>query len=161
MGHEDVTTTLGIYADTPADYLDRVDAVFGQGERTDVVSLEERFRQHVMAEVKRLQGRYNPTEFLRMVHEHGAVGATKRLLVDPRSTSYGFGRLWDLGALDASVEFAVRLPWFQLLFTPDEIEKAEQRLVAHDFPLGERLGQATRTPPSWLVDDSLPDESDE
>jgi integrase len=29
MGHEDVTTTLGIYTDIPADYVDRVDGVFG------------------------------------------------------------------------------------------------------------------------------------
>ena len=25
MGHEDVTTTLGIYTDVPEDYVDRVD----------------------------------------------------------------------------------------------------------------------------------------
>ena len=28
MGHEDVTTTLSIYTDVPADYVDRVDGVF-------------------------------------------------------------------------------------------------------------------------------------
>jgi integrase len=29
MGHEDVTTTLGIYTDVPADYVDRLDELFG------------------------------------------------------------------------------------------------------------------------------------
>jgi integrase len=28
MGHEDVTTTLGIYTDVPEDYVDRVDGLF-------------------------------------------------------------------------------------------------------------------------------------
>jgi hypothetical protein len=96
--------------------------------------LEDRFREHAMTQVKRLQGRYNPTDFLAMVAQHGAVGATKRLLADPRHTSYGFERLWELKALDASVEFAVCLPWFHDLFTEDEIEEAENRLILHNFP---------------------------
>jgi hypothetical protein len=85
------------------------------------------------------------------VERHGAVGATKRLLADPRHTSYGFERLWELQALDASVEFAVCLPWFRDLFTPDEIEEAENRLILHDFPLQECLERASRVPPQWVV----------
>ena len=55
-----------------------------------------------------------------------ARGRNEGLLADPRHASYGFERLWELQALDASVEFAVCLPWFRDLFTPDEIEEAEK-----------------------------------
>jgi Deoxyribonuclease NucA/NucB len=41
-----------------------------------------------------------------MVSEHGAVGASKRLLADPRHTSHGFERPYELGELHASIEFA-------------------------------------------------------
>jgi hypothetical protein len=78
-----------------------------------------RFEQHVLHHVDRLKGRgYNPTLFVRMVAEHGgAVSATKRLLADPRHTSYGFERLWVMGELEGSVEFGVCLPWFRELFS--------------------------------------------
>jgi len=95
-----------------------------------------------------------------MVSEHGAVGATNRLLADPHHTSYGFERLHELGALDASVEFAVCLSWFQPLFTVDEVEEAERRLLLHEFPLRERLARAERTPPAWSVDPPLTDEDE-
>jgi site-specific recombinase XerD len=35
IGHEDVTTTLGIYTDVPPDYIDRVDDVFREPDETD------------------------------------------------------------------------------------------------------------------------------
>ncbi len=158
MGHEDVTTTLAIYTDVPDDYVGRVDGVFCR--EANVTVLEDRFRQHVMEQVRRLRDRYNPAEFLIMVSEHGAVGATKRLLADPRHTSYGFERLHELGALDASVEFAVSLSWFQPLFRVDEVEEAERRLLLHEFPLRERLARAERTPPAWSVDPPLTDEDE-
>jgi hypothetical protein len=79
------------------------------------LSLADRFHKHVNFEIRRLQGRYNPTEFRRMVEQYGAVDAAKRLLADPRHTSYGFERLWELSALDASIEFAACLPWFREL----------------------------------------------
>ncbi len=111
-------------------------------------ALAERYAQYTQAGVDRLKGRaYNPTLFLRLVRERGAVGATKQLLVGNRHTSYGFERLWELGA---SVEFAVCLPWFRELFTVDEQEEAERRLVLHDFPLARRLAEAEQSPPAWL-----------
>ena len=66
-------------------------------------------------------------------------------------TSYGFERLWELGELGASVEFAVCLPWFRELFTVEEQEEAERRLVLHDFPLARRLAEAEQRPPAWAV----------
>lgn len=35
MRHEDVTATLSIYTDVPADYVDRVDSVFDDPVMTD------------------------------------------------------------------------------------------------------------------------------
>jgi hypothetical protein len=35
MGHEDVTTTLSIYTDVPADYVERVDGVFDDSVMTE------------------------------------------------------------------------------------------------------------------------------
>jgi hypothetical protein len=97
----------------------------------------------------RLEGKYNPTEFRAMVDRHGAVDATRRLLADPRHTSYGFQRLWELKALDTSVELTACLPWFRELFTRTELDEAERRLVLHDFPLQQELERAAQNPPAW------------
>jgi hypothetical protein len=35
MGHEDLTTTLSIYTDVPADYVDRVDGVCDDSVMTE------------------------------------------------------------------------------------------------------------------------------
>jgi hypothetical protein len=97
---------------------------------------------------------YNPTQFLEMVQSTGdAVQATKRLLASPRHTSYGFQRLYTLGRLVDSVEFAALLPWFEPLFTVDEREEARTRLILHDFPVEAKLRAATATPPAWVEDD--------
>ena len=121
---------------------------------------EAKFQQHVLADIERLRCRYNPTVYRTMISQCGAVETAKRLLADPRSTSYGFEQLWKLNSLDASVECAVCHPWFQPLFTPAEVEAAEGRLVLHDFPVQERLTRAAANPPDWVVDSPLTDEDE-
>jgi hypothetical protein len=121
---------------------------------------EAKFQLHVLAEIERLRGRYNPTVYRTMIDQYGAVETAKRLLADPRSTSYGFEKLWELKSLEASVEYAVCLPWFQPLFTPAEVEAAERRLILHDFPVQERLERAASNPPDWAVDSALTDEDE-
>lgn len=111
--------------------------------------LETRFGDHVLGGLAKLRGRYHPHVFLGMVQERGAVAAAKRLLADPRHTSYGFEKLWEMRELQSSVEFAVCLPWFSELFTADEVAEAERRLLLHDFPLRERLAFAMAHPPAW------------
>ena len=37
----------------------------------------------------------------------------KILLANPRLTSEGFERLWEMGELNRSVEFVANLPWFR------------------------------------------------
>jgi hypothetical protein len=113
--------------------------------------LAKRFEQYLLGGVDRLKRRgYNPTLFLRLVRDRGgAVGATTTLLASPNHTSYGFQRLWEMGELEASAEFAVCLPWFRPLFTLDEQDEAANGLRLHDFPLDRRLSAAEERRPEW------------
>lgn len=115
--------------------------------------LARRFQQHVLADVDYLKsGGYNPTQFLGMIAQSGsAVAVAKRLFSDPRHTSYGFERLWEMGELGRSVEFAANLPWFRSLFTEDELDEAQSRLTLHDFPVEQRLAAAAAHSPDWSV----------
>ena len=83
----------------------------------DEVALADRFTQHLVADIDALHPRYKPNLYRQMIRQHGGVGAAKRLLADPRHTSYGFQKLWELGELERSTEFAVLLPWFRDLFS--------------------------------------------
>jgi hypothetical protein len=116
--------------------------------------LEKRFSSFVLAGIPSLKKEgYNPARFLEMVRETGnPYAATILLLNDPRHTHYGFQRLWEMKRLDASVEYAACLPWFQELFSEDQLYEARTRLVAHDFPLDRRLAAATLEPPGWLAE---------
>lgn len=110
-------------------------------------SLAERFDAYVLGGVDRLKALgYNPALFLTMAAlPGGVVVAARRLLAGPRRTSDGFRRLYEMGELGSSVEFAVCLPWFAPLFTDEEVDEARVRLVLHEFPLDRRLA-ATSTP---------------
>ncbi len=119
----------------------------GNGE-----SLAGRFETYVLNDLHVLRSKYDPKLFLGMVRQYGAVNTAKRLLADPRHTSYGFEKLWEMKELERSVEFAVCLSWFRPLFTDDEVAEAENRLVLHDFPLTERIGAREGEPPSWVDD---------
>jgi hypothetical protein len=71
--------------------------------------------------------KYYPTYFLRMVHEHGGVGAAKRLLA-AKDAQQGLFTLWELGGLEFSMEALVLQEHFQVLFTEAEIAEARRRL---------------------------------
>ncbi len=113
-----------------------------------------RFHQHVLADVDYLKSRgYNPTRFLAIIAQDGsAVTVAKKLFLDPRHTSYGFERLWEVGELGRTVEFVANLPWFRDLFTEGELDKARSRLIAHEFPFDERLAAAAAHPPVWTTE---------
>jgi len=114
--------------------------------------LASRFETYVLDDLHVLQSRYDPKLFLGMVHKHGGVGTAKRLLADPRHTSYGFEKLWEMDELERSVEFAVCLSWFSPLFTDDEVAEAENRLLLHEFPLATRLAAREASPPAWAAE---------
>ncbi|WP_035280682.1 hypothetical protein [Actinokineospora spheciospongiae] len=58
---------------------------------------------------------YDPTAFEWMIEEFGAVGATRRVVLDP-TPSFGLWRLKDRGLLAHSVEISTLLPWYAPLF---------------------------------------------
>lgn len=72
--------------------------------------------------------RYNPRYFRVMISQHGALGATRRLLAAP-AVSDGFVTLWERNRLDLTVETLVVDERFADLFTPEEREVAGQRLT--------------------------------
>ena len=71
--------------------------------------------------------KYYPIYFLRMVQEHGGVGAAKRLLA-AQSAQQGLFTLWELGGLDFSMEALLLQEKFQPLFSEAELAEAHQRL---------------------------------
>jgi hypothetical protein len=72
---------------------------------------------------------YYPNYFLRMVGEHGPVGAVKEL-INKENVSSGFERLWLESRLDLTVEAIACRPEFRGLFNAEEIRRAEDRLGA-------------------------------
>lgn len=84
---------------------------------------------HGVDECKSLK--YNPTAFLMMLHERGAVGALRQLLLPPvERCSDGFTRLWEMKRLDLAAEYPVAFnERFAPLFTPDERRIARERLA--------------------------------
>jgi hypothetical protein len=67
-----------------------------------------------------------------MIGEFGALKAAKRLLAT-QDVQSGLGKLWELNALDKSMEALVIRYIFQPLFTDDEIAEARRRLQALDY----------------------------
>ena len=62
-----------------------------------------------------------------MIGEHGAVEAARRLLIT-EEVQTGLMRLWELNALDKSMEALAVQERFQSLFTQSEIDEAYRRL---------------------------------
>lgn len=71
--------------------------------------------------------RYNPRYFRVMISQHGALGATRRLLTAP-AVSDGFVKLWENDRLDLTAEALVLEDRFAVLFTDDEQAIARRRL---------------------------------
>lgn len=81
----------------------------------------------------RVELHYNPRYFKVMVNQHGAVGATRKLLHAP-AVSDGFVSLWERNRLDLVVESLVVNGRFAHLFDDQERETARKRLL--DFGYG-------------------------
>ncbi|SHK25759.1 Protein of unknown function DUF262 [Pseudonocardia thermophila] len=70
---------------------------------------------------------YNPIQLTEMAHQHGALGAIRRLVMAP-TPSDGFVRLWSVDRLDLTVEALVLDERFSSFFTEAEIAAARRRL---------------------------------
>jgi len=99
---------------------------------------------------------------MQLVQANGShYAAANVLLNSPGHTHYGFQRLHAMGRLDASAEYAASLPWFQELFTQDQLYEARTRLITHEFDLDAALTRAAANPPEWLPDvEALEDEEE-
>ncbi len=96
--------------------------------------LEKQFHQDMLdgsVELRTKHG-YNPTYFLQMVHEHGGVGAVRRLLQTPNYQD-GLTSLWEINRLDMSCEAAALDPRYASLFTAEEKREAKKRLKAMNY----------------------------
>ena len=102
---------------------------------TDTMTpLEKQFHQDMLdgsVELRTKHG-YNPTYFLQMVHEHGGVGAVRRLLQTPNYQD-GLTSLWEINRLDMSCEAAALNPKYASLFAEAEKREAKKRLKAMNY----------------------------
>jgi hypothetical protein len=73
---------------------------------------------------------YRPTDFLRMVREHGGVETARRLLRAAEAQA-GLTTLWKLGRLDISMEALVVQERWEPLFSDEERQVARERLKAY------------------------------
>jgi hypothetical protein len=83
-----------------------------------------------------------------MVAEFGGVDAAHALLSGP-TASDGFTQLWEMDRLDMSVEANVLLPWFEEIFTQEELFNARRKLEAHRFDVDVFLARENLNPPDW------------
>ncbi|GLZ51352.1 DUF262 domain-containing protein [Actinomycetospora sp. NBRC 106378] len=92
-------------------------------------SLEDEFGGAIQALLDRCMRelRYNPRYFRLTISQHGALGATQRLLTSP-GPSDGFVKLWENQRLDLTPETLVLDPRFADLFTDSERKVARARL---------------------------------
>lgn len=111
---------------------------------------ERQFHYDMVAGAERLKREigYNATRFMAMVGELGGVGAARQLL-QGRDASDGFTTLWEHRRLETSVEAFVLLPWYRELFTDEERETAERRLVEHGFDVERFVREACQRRPGW------------
>ena len=101
-------------------------------------NLEQRFHQAMIEVYKEAKSKlgYNATRFLQMVTEHGGVEAARRL-INASEPSEGYGRLFELGRLDLTVEAYALRPEWAALFSPKELELARRRLREYGYDAAE------------------------
>jgi hypothetical protein len=123
------------------------------------IDLEKLFEEEALrsCEVLKKEHRYNPSYFLRMVQELGAVRAAQRLLAS-KEAQEGLTRLWEIGRLELSIEHMVASPRYDPLFTEEERAIARERLrqlgcEAQATPPGEVRESTETLAPDPLIDE--------
>ncbi len=76
---------------------------------------------------------YFANYFRQMLDRYGGVETANRLLADSEPQQ-GLYRLWELDALDISLEATVLQERFRMLFTDDERDEAKRRLADLGYP---------------------------
>ncbi len=117
--------------------------------------LEQHFHEDMIALCHALRAEgYWPSSFYRSVVEIGGLRAAKRLL---HSVNYsdGFLRLEAMGRMAWSIESHALYPWYEELFTDEELDVARSRLMAFHFS-GHLFGPKLSDVPEWYRDLSEP-----
>jgi hypothetical protein len=102
------------------------------------------------SEILKREIHYNPIRFNQMVAEYGGVEAAHRLLAPGSNTSDGFTTLFEHNRLERSVEAWALLPWYEHLFSTDELERARFRLTEHRFDVDLFIADARLRIPQWV-----------
>ncbi len=76
---------------------------------------------------------YFANYFKQMLDRYGGIETAKRLLADSEPQQ-GLYRLWELDAIDISLEATVLEERFSSLFTDAELEEARRRLADLEYP---------------------------
>ena len=106
-------------------------------------ALANRFEEEIRDKMRRAKKecRYNPTRFIQMLAQYGAVETAKKLIADALltgKTSDGFTTLLLCGRLDLTMEDSVCKPEYQSLFSPEEIEYCKKVLGYKTRPLNSK-----------------------
>ncbi len=99
------------------------------------MTLEKEFDREMMSIYHRAKNEagYNPTIFLKMIHEYGGLNTAKKLINTP-TISDGYTALWEKNRLDLTVEAIVfDNPKWHTLFTDDEMKRIKKRLVDYQY----------------------------
>jgi hypothetical protein len=117
-------------------------------------SNESALRDAFLAAVKECRKiGYNPTRFVQMITERGAIN-TARSLLNATKTSDGFTELYMRGnRLDLSVEAIVLRPEYRICFTAAELTIARQRL--RDVGYAENMDTSETVPDIVSPDTTL------
>ncbi|MFP5021905.1 GmrSD restriction endonuclease domain-containing protein [Pseudonocardia phyllosphaerae] len=75
----------------------------------------------------RIELGYNAQNMRELIYQYGPADAVRRIL-NSRTVTDGYVRLWEAGRLDLAVETVVVDPRFRALFSPEERAIAESRL---------------------------------
>ncbi|WP_424184331.1 hypothetical protein ACOBQX_20760 [Actinokineospora sp. G85] len=102
------------------------------------------FELHVRRYTAALRALGHPANvFAAMVADYGAVGATRRLVLDP-APSYGLWRLKETGNLSLSVELAALLPAYHPLFDDAVRAAAWHKLELLGVKVADEVADADR-----------------
>lgn len=100
-----------------------------------MVGLESEFDQAMFEIYRRAkqEAHYTATIFLQMLNDGGGLLTAKKL-INAQKPSAGYTSLWERQRLDLTVEAVVveHVCWHPL-FTPEEIERARQRLIQYGY----------------------------
>lgn len=92
--------------------------------------LEKEFYEElhkIYYKIKDAEISYNPKRYKQLIDANKGVNAARKLLSD-NEISYGLMTLWEGKMLDTSVECLVLQDKWHSLFTPEELNQAEEKL---------------------------------